>query len=93
MQYILDKLFLSNAKEYDVCTKLTFSPDLACANDKNDFFVKVVQTNNQEVDKLIKVFAAEITEIRRRLVFNFANLSAALAELISRFYQKDALVT
>lgn len=90
MSNITRKAFLKQC--LGVGTLLTFSPYLAWADDNDDFFVKVVQANNQEVDKLTKALEPEITEIRRRLGFDFANLSAALAEPTSRFYQKDTLV-
>ena len=92
MQYIAQQTFLKQFLE--VGTLLTFSPQFSSANDdKEAFFEKIVKANYQEVTKLIIALEPEITEIRRRLVFDFTNLSAALAELISRFYQKDALVT
>jgi hypothetical protein len=91
MQNITRQTFLKQC--LGVGTLLTFSPFFSWANEDNDaFFEKVVKGNNQEVDKLLIALEPEITEIRRRLGFDFANLSAALAEPTSRFYQKDALV-
>ncbi|MFN8357592.1 MAG: hypothetical protein U0Y10_24250 [Spirosomataceae bacterium] len=58
----------------------------------DDFYAKVVKANTQEVNKLIKSFAAEITDLRRRLGFDFVNLTAAYCEPTSPFYQKEELI-
>ena len=91
MQYITRQTLL---KQFlGVSTLLTFSPYFSWKNDDNDaFFEKIVKANSQEVAKLIIALEPEITEIRRRLGFNFANLEAALAEPTSRFDQKEAIV-
>ncbi|AFK01796.1 hypothetical protein Emtol_0643 [Emticicia oligotrophica DSM 17448] len=70
----------------------TLSPYFSWAEDTDTFLQNVVKANNQEVEKLLKIFEVEITEIRRRLGFDFANLSAAIAEPTSRYYQKTELI-
>ena len=59
---------------------------------EDDFYKKMVIANNQEVTKLIEALSNDITEIRRRLGYDFANLSAALTEPTSQFYQKEEIV-
>lgn len=56
------------------------------------FLLKVVRANTKEVEKLLQVFVADITELRRRLGFDLANLSAAFSEPGSPFYQKPELI-
>lgn len=75
-----------------ISSVLTFSPYFSWAEDTDTFLQNVVKANNQEVEKLLKTFEVEITEIRRRLGFDFANLSAAMAEPTSRYYQKTELI-
>lgn len=91
MQNITRQKFLKQC--LGIGTLLTFSPNFAWSAENDDhFFEKVVKANNQEVEKLLKALEPDITDIRRRLGFDFANLSAALAEPTSSFYQKDSLV-
>lgn len=71
---------------------LTLSPYFTWAEETDNFFERMVKNNNQEVEKLLKVLEADITDVRRRLGFDIANLSAALAEPTSRFYQKMELI-
>ncbi|WP_435354097.1 hypothetical protein [Emticicia sp. SJ17W-69] len=91
MQNITRQKFLKQC--LGIGTLLTFSPNFAWSAENDDhFFEKVVKANNQEVEKLLKALEPDITDIRRRLGFDFANLSAALAEPTSYFYQKENLV-
>jgi hypothetical protein len=59
---------------------------------EDDFYKKIVVVNNQEVTKLIEALSTDIVEIRRRLGYDLANLSAALTEPTSKFYQKEEIV-
>jgi hypothetical protein len=59
---------------------------------EDDFYKKMVFANNQEVTKLINDLSTDITEIRRRLGYDLANLSAALTEPTSKFYLQEELV-
>jgi hypothetical protein len=58
----------------------------------DEFYKRMVLANNQEVTKLIVTLSIDITEIRRRLGYDLANLSAALTEPTSQFYQKEQIV-
>jgi hypothetical protein len=59
---------------------------------EDEFYKKMVIANNQEVTKLIENLSTDITEIRRRLGYDLANLSAALTEPTSQFYQQEEIV-
>ncbi|SOD79951.1 hypothetical protein [Spirosoma fluviale] len=56
------------------------------------FYQKVIQANTKEVDKLRQTFATDIADIRRRLGFDLANLSAAFCEPGSPYYRKAELI-
>ncbi|MVM30145.1 hypothetical protein GO755_08875 [Spirosoma sp. HMF4905] len=58
----------------------------------DDFYKKIVLANNQEVAKLLKSLAPEITEVRRRSGYELANLAAAFCEPTSQYYQKEEVV-
>lgn len=68
------------------------SPLLAWGETEDDFYQKIVLANGKEVTKLMKSLTPAITEIRRRLGYDFANLTAAFCEPQSQFYQKEELV-
>lgn len=59
---------------------------------EEDFYLKTVQANSKEVAKILQVLASDITDIRRRLGYDLANLSAAFCEPTSPYYQKEELV-
>lgn len=90
MQNISRKEFLKQS--FGVGTLLAFSPVFTWANDTENIFEKVVKVNNQEVKQLLKALETDITEVRRRLGFDFANISAAMAEPTSEFFQNESLV-
>ncbi len=58
----------------------------------DDFYTKMVVANNQEVNGIINALSTDITEIRRRLGYDLANLSAAFCEPSSTFFQKEEIV-
>ncbi|GAB3016297.1 hypothetical protein [Spirosoma pulveris] len=76
-------------------TVLTLSPLIAWKTDEqadDDFYQKVVLANTREVNQLLQTFASDITELRRRLGFDLANLSAAFSEPSSPYYRKPELI-
>ncbi|WP_026998152.1 hypothetical protein [Flectobacillus major] len=95
MQNITRKTFLDQC--LGLGTLATFAPMLANAQysrtSDGQFLSKIVQANNLEVSRLLSVFVTDITEIRRRLGYDFANLAAAYCEPSSGYYQKEELVT
>ncbi len=71
----------------------TLSPLLTTAQSTpDDFFKSVVDANNAEVAQLLQTLASPITDVRRRLGFDLANLAAAYSEPTSRYYQQAELV-
>ena len=58
----------------------------------DDFYQSVVAANNAEVAQLLQTLASPITDVRRRLGFDLANLAAAYSEPTSRYYQQADLV-
>ncbi|RYF77866.1 MAG: hypothetical protein EOO39_02915 [Cytophagaceae bacterium] len=56
------------------------------------FYKRMVDANGKEVAKLIEALTPEITNVRRRLGFDMANLAAAYCEPTSSYYQKSELV-
>ncbi len=58
----------------------------------DDFYQSVVAANNAEVAQLLQTLASPITDVRRRLGFDLANLAAAYSEPTSRYYQQAELV-
>ncbi len=58
----------------------------------DEFYDSVVAANNAEVAQLLQTLALPITDVRRRLGFDLANLAAAYSEPTSRYYQQADLV-
>ncbi len=58
----------------------------------DEFYDSVVAANNAEVAQLLQTLASPITDVRRRLGFDLANLAAAYSEPTSRYYQQADLV-
>ena len=58
----------------------------------DDFYKKVVLANAKEVAKLMKSLALDITDVKRRLGYDLANLAAAFCEPSSPYYQKEELI-
>jgi hypothetical protein len=59
---------------------------------ETDIYIRVVAANTQEVDKLMAVASKEITELKRDLGFDFANLVSAYSEPTSKYYQQVDLI-
>ncbi|GAB3943160.1 hypothetical protein GCM10028805_08940 [Spirosoma harenae] len=60
---------------------------------EEDFYTKIVRANNAEIARLLPTLSAEITEVKRRSGYDFANLAAAFCEPSSTYYQKEELAT
>ncbi len=58
----------------------------------DDFYKKIVRANSEEVARLMQTLAGDVTEIRRRLGYDLANLTAAFCEPTSQYYQKQELI-
>ncbi|WP_288423388.1 hypothetical protein [uncultured Spirosoma sp.] len=58
----------------------------------DEFYDSVVAANNAEVAQLLQTLATPLTDVRRRLGFDLANLAAAYSEPTSRYYQQADLV-
>jgi hypothetical protein len=58
----------------------------------DDFFTSVVDANSAEVAQLLQTLTSPITDVRRRLGFDLANLAAGYSEPTSRYYQQAELV-
>ncbi|NID12015.1 hypothetical protein [Fibrivirga algicola] len=86
-------LFLKQCIAYGTLIGLapyaTFAAPISAAD---DFYKRIVDANGKEVDKLIDALTPEITNVRRRLGFDMANLAAAYCEPTSGYYQKNTLV-
>ena len=58
----------------------------------DDTYKKIVDANNKEISKLIPLLTPPITDVKRRLGYDMANLAAAYCEPTSRYYQDEKLV-
>ncbi|MEA5261015.1 hypothetical protein VB264_24670 [Arcicella aquatica] len=94
MEHITRQTFLQQC--FGLGTLAVLSPIMTYAQHEStsdeNFYQQIVQANNKEVAKLLTVFSSDITEIRRRLGFDLANLAAGYAESTSQYYQKEELV-
>ncbi|ADB37272.1 hypothetical protein [Spirosoma linguale] len=93
MKDITRKTFLYQLTGLSAAVAL--SPLIAWKADQqadDEFYQKVVEANTREVAKLLQTFASDITELRRRLGFDLANLAAAFSEPSSPYYRKTELV-
>ena len=92
MENISRKSFLQIAGLATIATISPF-PANAWNKDADDYFYKkIVLFNSKEVAKLIKSLAPDITDVRRRLGYDLANLAAAFCEPTSEYYQKEELI-
>lgn len=94
MKRISRKLFLRQCA--GLGTIIGFSPYLANAWSgavaDDDYYKKIVSANNKEVARLIKTLEPTITDVRRRLGYDLANVAAAFCEPTSHYYQKEELI-
>ncbi|GAB2560660.1 hypothetical protein [Spirosoma aerophilum] len=93
MKDITRKTFLHQLTGLGAAVAL--SPLIAWKGDEQveeEFYQKVVQANTKEVGRLLQMFASDITELRRRLGFDLANLAAAFNEPSSPYYRKPELI-
>lgn len=67
-------------------------PYSSSATENEDFYNEIVSSNNKEVKKIIDSLKTELTEVKRRLGFDIANLAAAYTEPKSTYYQDQSLV-
>ncbi|SFB89556.1 prenyltransferase/squalene oxidase repeat-containing protein [Spirosoma endophyticum] len=93
MENISRKAFLQYA---GLATMATLTPFLANAwagkTTDDDFYKKIVAANADEVSKLVKALASDITDVKRRSGYDLANLVAAFSEPTSTYFQKAELV-
>lgn len=93
MENISRKKFIANLISVGAVVGLSSKTNLIFgATTEDDFYSKIVTANNEEVSKLIKALSTDITEIRRRLGYDLANLSAAITEPTSKYFQKEDVV-
>ncbi|MCX6215008.1 hypothetical protein [Spirosoma sp.] len=93
MKDITRKTFLHQL--IGLSASVAFLPLTAWKNEgqaDDEFYQKMLGANTKEVNKLLQTFASEITELRRRLGFDLANLAAAFSEPRSPYYRKPELV-
>ena len=94
MESISRKLFLQKIGGLSTvaCFPALFTNAWAGQRRDDDFYRKIVLANNRSVAKLLDELKPEITEVRRRLGYDLANLAAAFCEPTSAYYQKEALL-
>ncbi len=93
MASISRKAFLEHCIGFGTIVGL--SPLLANARygqPPDEFYKRIVAANNNEVAKLIRLLTPAITDVRRRLGYDLANLAAAFCEPTSAYYQKNELI-
>lgn len=94
MENISRKVFLSQLIKLGAVVGLSANASFGTGtNNDSIFFKKVVLANNEEVAKLLQILSTDITEIKRRLGFDLANLAAAFTEPSSRYYQQKEIIS
>jgi hypothetical protein len=94
MEAISRKSFLQQCLWFG--TVISFSPLVAQAwSEKrmdDDFYQKIVLANAKEVARVVQMLATDITQVRRRLGYDLANVAAAFCEPTSQYYQSAELI-